>query len=208
MKSVRESLMNNQSSSNLYIRPAKSEDRDRILQVQLDAIQTLNAPDYTPKQVEALLGNIREHHQKTRHFDNSFVAEKEGEVIGFASLGFLQIEALFVDPRFARQKVGTRLIQASENEAKVRSWKVLSVLASLTAKPFYQACGYRLLERTSIPFIFSEKGVIVPCLEMEKWINPSQEWEEWLWTGYCGINRGFREFMTNAVKLVNEERSL
>jgi putative acetyltransferase len=199
--------MNNQSSANISIRPAKSEDRDRILQVQLDSIQTLNASDYTPEQIEALLDNIHKLHRNNFNLDNSFVAEKEGEIIGYVSLGFLKIEALFVDPHFARQGVGTRLIKAIENEAKVRSWKVLTVLSSLTAEPFYQACGYRLVEKTSIPIIFSEKSVIVSCLEMEKWLTPSQEWEDWLWSGYCGIGRGFRDFLTNAAKIINKERS-
>lgn len=185
--------MDNENLLDIIIRRAKSADRDRILQIQIDAIQTLLAQDYLPEQIEALLEGKRERYQNSISptFNESvFVAENEGEVLGFASLGFFRIDALFVDPRYARQKIGTQLLTALENEARSRFWKVLSITSSLTAQPFYLDRGYRLIDNSSI-FVVN-KRVRVPCLEMEKWLLPSQEWEEWIWNGVSGMERTTR----------------
>lgn len=191
--------MKEKFSLDLIIRPAKFEDIDRILEIQLDAIQTINSKDYTTEEIQALVDFSKRNTTWILEY-TTFVAEKNDKIIGVSSLGFLDIAAVFVDPHYTRQGVGRKLLQTVENQAKTRSWKILSVLASVTAQPFYTACGYNFVEQTSITIVISDldKVVKIPCWEMEKWLSPGEDWERLLWSGYSGITRGAR-WCLNAV---------
>lgn len=186
--------MDNKLPLDILIRPARVEDGERILQLKIESIRTLNAPDYTAEQIEAVIESVNYwHHLESRLNEAVFVAETQGQVIGVSSLfNWGVVSSLFVHPHYVRRGVGTRLLRAVENEARKRDWKVLSLTASLTGQPFYQACGYRTVGRSSL----SCKGALVPIYDMEKWLFPPTEWEKFLWDGYTTINRTARQFLT------------
>ncbi|MGL5878678.1 MAG: GNAT family N-acetyltransferase, partial [Xenococcaceae cyanobacterium] len=188
--------MNNRPHSDIVVRLARLEDSDRLHKIQIECIRVLNANDYNVKQIERLINYTNYLHQKhqywyqiIKHYKMVFVAEKNGEIIGFSCLSPWAINAMFVAPLNIRQGVGTKLLLALEKKAIDRNWKVLTVVASITSIPFYRACGYRVLKKISL-YMFDGKSysVAIPCVHMEKWLKPPTFLEKILWDLWTAIS--------------------
>lgn len=97
--------MDNEPPLDILIRPARVEDGERILQVQIESTRTLNTPDYTAEQIEAVIESVNYWHRlKSQVNEAVFVAETEGQVIGVSSLSnWGVVSALFVHPHCVRR---------------------------------------------------------------------------------------------------------
>ena len=69
------------------------------------------------------------------------VAELDGEVAGFAAVVGGELDGLFVEPELWRRGVGRALTDAAVHEARRRGF-TLWVIASPTARAFYESCGF------------------------------------------------------------------
>jgi N-acetylglutamate synthase-like GNAT family acetyltransferase len=76
-----------------------------------------------------------------------------------------KIRAFFVHPNWARQGVGTRILQACEDAAKAAGFTRLEMGATLTGVKLFQARGYVALESLEVP---TKEGVSLPIMRMEK----------------------------------------
>jgi ribosomal protein S18 acetylase RimI-like enzyme len=82
--------------------------------------------------------------------DLAFVARAEdGSVIGAAlgefGRGWLHVSVIWVDERFRRQQIGTRLLDAIEAEARRRGCRAAYLdTFSYQARPFYETRGYEV----------------------------------------------------------------
>lgn len=145
------------------IRLAKPEDTNIITELQTTAIETLYKEKYNPQQIQAL---TRNKNRKQFWDEIIFVAEKEGKVLGFASLLRYRkiINGIYIDPKFTSQEIDTKLLNALEKEAVKRNISILSVTSSLIDRDFYTARGYRTVANCN----FWKMGVLVPCVAMKK----------------------------------------
>lgn len=155
--------MNQSSPKDISIRTACSGDRSRVSQLHRESLQMLCA-DYTQEQIQALLEN-KKMYDVNSWGDVVLVAECGETIIGFSALMRNTISAMYVHPLWVRQGVGRRLLTAIEIEAVSRQYKRLFIKASLTAVPFYQSCGYKVLALSSILLSY---GAAVPCVDMHK----------------------------------------
>ena len=69
------------------------------------------------------------------------VAERDGEVAGFAALVDGELDGLFVEPELWRRGIGTALVHEAAHEAR-RNGLSLSVTAGPSARLFYESCGF------------------------------------------------------------------
>ena len=150
----------------LSVREARPDEILKILRVQADALRVLCAQDYSSEQIEVLVDrNISHSSCGGSRGETTFVAELEDVIVGVSSLLGRRISAVYVHPLYARRGIGSRLLGAVESLAIARSIRMLKVTASLTARPFYQAGGYQLLEESHID---TAAGVQIRCAEMIK----------------------------------------
>lgn len=155
----------------ITIRPAKTDDAEQICQVHIAAVRTLCANNYTAEQIEAWVGNITPTNHRLAIEEMSeimFVAYKKKAIIGFSSLFENEVCAVYVHPDYTRQGVGSLLLDAVEKEAINRNIEKLELSASTNAKPFYQSCGYKVVEYS---FHTLRSGVRIPCVLMEKYLT-------------------------------------
>jgi putative acetyltransferase len=81
----------------------------------------------------------------------TIVALVEQEIAGFASLAKNQtIDMLYVHPDFARQGVGSRLLDALEKLAAARGTSMLDVEASDAARDFFTKRGFTSQSRNTV----------------------------------------------------------
>jgi|GEM_PF-4763349 len=192
-----------------FIAPYKPEESNAVNQLCEESIKTLCPRNYNSQQVQAL-ASCYSPEFSAKHIDimnniatflntvsprnpdkpTAITAHFEDRIVGYASIVSYNLLSndsllaqLFVHPEYARQKVGTRLLQTLENNMADRC-KVIKIQATLTGEPFYQANGYQSIEQYS-SFI---RGVRIPFVCMEKWLTEPSEIEKFFWeTSQQGI---------------------
>lgn len=74
------------------------------------------------------------------------VAELDGRIVGFAVLldrdGSAELDGLFVGAALWRRGFGTALVEEAIHCARIRGLSLLTVVASPSAKEFYESCGF------------------------------------------------------------------
>ena len=149
---------------------ATVEDAEKIVDVYVTSVRTLCTKDYTDEQIEIIANLLDAEAYREAIEDDSikiFLAVAE-EIVGFSSILIdeWRIGDLFVLPNFTRQGIATRLINAVEQYVLQEQIYKLSVTASLTAQPFYLACGYKYVRDSLI----AEK---IETVEMTKALSQS-----------------------------------
>lgn len=145
-----------------------------VLRLFYDTVHTVNARDYTEEQLDAWADGkpdaAKWNKSLCAHF--SLAAEADGILAGFGDIdetGYL--DRLYVHRDFQGMGVGTALCQALEQEAAraVRQTKpdasvCITTHASITARPFFEARGYRVQREQQV----ERKGVLLTNYIMEK----------------------------------------
>ena len=62
-----------------------------------------------------------------------------------------RIRAIFVHPDYARQGIGSQLLEASEQAARASGFCRFEMASTLTGLSLYRRCGYRDMERIRVP---------------------------------------------------------
>ena len=160
----------------MRLRSYQSSDCPELAELFYNTIHAVNARDYTREQVDAWATGqvdlerwdranelerlsaqdreLREHH--------TVVAEEGGILVGFGDMdrsGYL--DRLFVHRDFQGQGIATAICDALEGGVSMgRLW----VQASITARPFFEGRGYRVVKEQQV----ERRGVLLTNFVMEK----------------------------------------
>ncbi len=129
----------------MKIRQYKSIDLKQIARLFYETVHAVNIKDYTKQQINVwATGNIN-----FKEWDTSFlkhltcVATKKDLIIGFGDIdetGYL--DRLFVHKDFQSRGVATAICNRLEKEIET---KCVIVHVSITAKPFFEKRGYKII---------------------------------------------------------------
>ncbi|WP_072393359.1 GNAT family N-acetyltransferase [Hyphomicrobium sp. CS1GBMeth3] len=136
------------------LRPFLRADTIALRELFAQSIEELTAEEYDEDQRVAWAATATDANAFADRLGamTTLVVQVEGEYAGFASLkGNNVFEMLYVHPYFAGQGVGTALADAIERLAQGRGAKEITVEASDTAEPFFEARGYEAAQRSMIP---------------------------------------------------------
>lgn len=75
-----------------------------------------------------------------------------------------KVRAMYTDPDFARQGIGRLILSTCENAASAEGFASVELMATLSGRPLYAACGYESVETTAAMV----NGVSVPLVRMHK----------------------------------------
>lgn len=147
----------------MKIRKYQERDFDEVANLFYNTVITVNAKDYTQKQVALWENRIFAPDKKKSFLENyTVVATENGKIVGFGDIdktGYL--DRLFVHNDYQRMGIATAI--CNELEQKANKKKII-VHASITAKPFFESRGYILLKEQQIEL----KGILFPNYVMEK----------------------------------------
>jgi putative acetyltransferase len=205
--------------SGLYIREYRPADSDILAALFFRTIRTVNLGDYSQEQVEAWAPADRDLTAWAERFRgrHTFVAEMDGVIAGFAELdpsGYL--DRFYVSADFVGRGVGKELYRELERRALCLRLPKIHLAASITAKPFFERRGFRVLKEQTV----RPNGVAMNNFAMEKElpilepvrrksarallltpeneillmkiVNPTGGWEGWITPG-GGIEAGESE---------------
>nr|WP_325301477.1 GNAT family N-acetyltransferase [uncultured Dysosmobacter sp.] len=111
-----------------------------------DTIHTVCAGDYTPAQLDAWAPTDRDSAAWDRSLKSraTLVAEENGQILGFGNIGpDGYLDLLYVHRDWQRRGVAAALCDFLETLYPVDR---VTVHASKTARPFFEARGYQVLE--------------------------------------------------------------
>ncbi len=81
-----------------------------------------------------------------------------------------KIRAFFIHPAWARQGVGTLILDACENAARAAGFTRFEMGATLTGVKLFSVKGYAPIKRMDVPL---DNGEVLPIVQMEKRDPPS-----------------------------------
>lgn len=147
----------------MRIRACRTEDCAELTQLFYDTVHTVNAGDYTQEQLNAWApaqpdlvrwdGSLRAHY--------SLVAVQDGQIVGFGDMdGTGYLDRLYVHRDWQGRGIATRLCDELESRVPGR----ILVHASITARPFFEKRGYRLIRAQQVEC----RGVLLTNFVLEK----------------------------------------
>lgn len=163
-----------------------------------EAVQQLNAPDYSPEQIASALRFAYGIDTQLIHDGTYFVAEMNGRIVGCGGwskrhsmyggdkakqspdddnlldpqVDPAKIRAFFVHPDYSRQGIGRALMGVAEMAARQAGFNQLELLATRTGEPLYAAVGFVVEERLDAVM---PDGTRFPLARMTKMVEAQVE---------------------------------
>ena len=175
------------------IRKATEQDIPTLRELIRRSVRELQANDYTPEQLECALETVYGVDSQLISDGTYFaviVSQQSKDVIvgcgGWSKRKTLyggdvwtgredtlldpksegaKIRAFFVHPEWARNGIGSLILDACEEAAKAAGFTRLEMGATLTGVPFYAAKGYASVEPMDVPM---RGGLKLPIMKMVK----------------------------------------
>ncbi|MGB3632732.1 MAG: GNAT family N-acetyltransferase [Rubrobacteraceae bacterium] len=151
----------------IEIRGYKEKDAPQIVRLFYDTIHSINRSDYSDEQVAAWAPEIPDasawHHRMASR--KTLVAAENDEVVGFAELeedGHLDMFYLRKDA--VGRGIAKHLYRALEGEALSLGVGRIFTEASITARPFFNKQGFRVVREQTVQRL----GVSLTNFVMEK----------------------------------------
>ena len=148
----------------MFIRQYQSCDCREITELFYHTVHSVNARDYTERQLNVwATGEVDlENWNRTLLEHYSVVAVEEGRIIGFGDIdksGYL--DRLYVHKDYQGRGVASGICDVLEAAV---SGKKLSVHASITARPFFEKRGYKVVKEQQV----ERQGVFLTNYVMER----------------------------------------
>lgn len=152
---------------NRGIRYYEAGDAPEIVRLFFETVRSVNRADYSDEQLEAWAPGVpdpEEWHARMAG-RRTLVAEEGGEVVGFAELEYDgRLDMLYVRKDAVGRGVGRRLYEAVEREARGQGLGWIFTEASITARPFFEQQGFRVVREQMV----SRRGVSMTNFVMER----------------------------------------
>lgn len=130
------------------IRDYRPDDCSQLAELFYDTVHTVNAKDYTKEQRMVWATGTVDLEEWNRSFleHTTLVAEYDGKIVGFADMdGQGYLDRLYVHKEFQHRGIATTLVKELEQRARKDKVSSFTTYASITARPFFEKRGYRVL---------------------------------------------------------------
>lgn len=121
-----------------------------LINLFVEVVHTVNENDYTREQLDVWAPEKIDIKKWKTRIKNNFVAvAKDGnKIIGFGELSPEGcIDMIYVHKDYLSQKIGQMLLECLVQKAKKLSLTEVITEASITAKPFFEKYGFKLIKK-------------------------------------------------------------
>lgn len=148
----------------MKIREYTAKDCEEISKLFCDTVHTINANDYSKEQLDVWATGEIDMEAWNRSFLEHYtvVAVEDDSIIGFGDItkdGYL--DHLYVHKDFQHRGIATAICDSLEERFSVYR---VSTHASITARPFFEKRGYRVVKEQQV----ERKGILLTNFVMEK----------------------------------------
>lgn len=159
----------------MILRRYRTSDCEEMAELFCDTVHSVNAEDYTEEQLNAWTSgkvNLKEWDKSFQEHVTAVAVEKKNgaeRIIGFGDMdskGYL--DRLYVHKDYQRQGVATAICDELERAVKAGKY---TTHASITARPFFQKRGYRVVREQQV----ERCGILLTNFVMEKLIEKREK---------------------------------
>ena len=148
----------------MWIREYKPADCEQLAELFYNTVHSINAKDYTEEQLNVWATGRVDLQEWNLSFlkHKTVVAIENDEIVGFGDIdasGYL--DRLFVHKDYQRTGIASAICNELEGSAKGKN---ITTHASITAKPFFQQRGYRVVKEQKV----IRQGIALTNYVMEK----------------------------------------
>jgi predicted N-acetyltransferase YhbS len=153
------------------------------------SVRALQAPYYSPAQMDAALGSVFGVDRQLVRDGTYFVAERDGVIVGCGGWSrrrslyggdsgregedalldplrdAARVRAFFVHSAWARRGIGRSIMTACEQAVIEAGFRTVDIVATLAGEPLYASFGYAVVERYDIALA---AGLLLPAVRMTK----------------------------------------
>ena len=136
----------------MTFRNATLNDIDEMQQLYVDTIKTICKNDYDESQVDAWSSSTENKQRWLDLVNNQFVllAEIDNQIVGYGTLKEENyIDFFYVHKDFQKQGIAQKILTELENKAKNANTRSLTSDISITAKPFFEKNGFKVIIKQS-----------------------------------------------------------
>ena len=160
----------------VHIRLATIDDIPALRQLIDDSVRGLSVTHYSARQIESALQDIFGVDTQLILDETYFVAELDGQIVGAggwskrttlfggdgAKSGCVdslldparqpaRIRAFYIHPQWSRRGIGSMILDACEQAARIGGFKTVELASTLPGVPFYLSRGYEKADAIPIP---------------------------------------------------------
>lgn len=172
------------------LRKADLTDRDEIAVLIAKSVRGLSSDVYSERQIELSITSVFGVDEDLINDNTYFVAEADRTIVGcggwsrrktlYGASGYAisrdpefadprvdaaRIRAFFIHPKYARQGIGTAILDACEAEARAHGFTSAEMMATLPGVKLYKMRGYDGDEMVAVPI---GEGIDIACIRMHK----------------------------------------
>ena len=135
----------------MEIRRTRDEDYVEMADLRRSTIRRVNSSDYPEHVIHAWSSTLEaEDFRESASQCKRWVALASNDIVGFCEHTFAcEISRVYVHQDHLRKGVGSRLLKVAEDSLKNQGCLQIRIESSITARAFYEAHGYEVLERTT-----------------------------------------------------------
>jgi putative acetyltransferase len=134
----------------MTIRQAKDSDIDEILKLFYDTVTNVCEADYNHEQIKVWASSASQKQKWLNRISKQYfiVAEHDGKIVGFGSIEKGEyLDLLYVHMDYIRQGIATMLLMELEKESDKHHKACISADVSITAKPFFEKHGFKVIQQ-------------------------------------------------------------
>ena len=148
----------------MVLRPYAPSDCQALAELFHHTVQTVNAGEYTPEQLDAWSPGAVDLEGWNRSFleHHTLVAEESGRIVGFGDMdGTGYLDRLYVHKDCQGRGIASAICEALERAADTAG---LTTHASITARPFFEKRGWQVVKEQQV----ERRGVLLTNYIMKK----------------------------------------
>jgi putative acetyltransferase len=173
-------LSTHSMSDQIQLEPAQPEDAAAVLNIHCAAVHQTAAPFY-PENVINRWARLPIDSDRIKRVGRKWienpdrrmiVAKQNHQVLGFGFMDMQgQVQGLYVHPEYGRRGIGTRILAALEQTARLLRISVLKVDAAINAEAFYIKQEFSVIEYATHQL---SSGQEMACIKMKKNLSLDQ----------------------------------
>ncbi len=133
----------------IRIRKFKLRDAVSLARLHRGTIRSVNKRDYSQKEIAAWSGRTSaKRFRNLVKLNTRYVAVKNNSIVGFGDYKDNEVMGLYIHKNFIGRGIGTRLLTKMEREIYANGKRTLKCTATVTARPFYEKNGFKVIKKT------------------------------------------------------------